>query len=247
MSVIVKGSYQELEQYKGLNTSMVHLKKKHRVFFKVICDEHTVEDSVALFNSYRNVLYLEYIGLPETLQNIDLKGAYIGVVQEFKMDVTVEDVELVLQGLPKGVTLIAKLPLECHDMYLVEHLSKKYDNIRFCGGNLFLLDGCKIGCCGADTLKSRGLSYTDNVLCKKGCGCAFPTYLYSELAVDTITGVEYSKHTKTTKAKKQTEVKIPIKSNKDILVDEPKTKVSKPSTKSGSRFGNLLGAGGIDL
>jgi hypothetical protein len=76
--------------------------------------------------------------------------------------------------IPNWVVVSIKTPNDFCDMRLVETLSKKYDNIRFCGGKFLRLPTCRIGCIQREEVPSK---ISDNKISyyTEGCACAMVT------------------------------------------------------------------------
>ena len=182
--LLVKTDYETAKKYEftGVHTKVGN--KKHQVFFKVYCDDVTIDECLDLFRSSRNVIMLEYQGNLSTLAIKDLKGVYITRVFDFGNNITEDDIRDALEQIPDEVTAIIRVPQEYSDMHFVYDISQKYANVRFCGGTMFCFDGCRIGCCGRDILDKNGIKYDKSQYMFEGCSCALETVLSDDVILE---------------------------------------------------------------
>lgn len=155
MSIICKVDYATALKYKGLNLSTKYNNKKHKVYLKLIGDDFTITDSIALAKVSKNILMVEYQGLQSNSAYEELTentGVYVGRVYDFGNNITEEDVEKIVGDTPKGVTPVIKLPDDYKDLYNIYQISKVFPTVRFCGGHLFAIEGVKVGAIGVDVL-----------------------------------------------------------------------------------------------
>lgn len=175
MSVLVKVGYETASNFRGKGVGTKVGNKKHQVYFKLYCDDTNLKECLDLARHSANVVMLEYQGIPLALENENIEGVYITQVHDYGMNLCEEDVRDVVETTPKGVTPVIRLPLEYNDMQFIYNMSQKYSQIRFCGGTVFCLDGCRLGCCGRDILDSKGIKYNENQYIHEGCCCALET------------------------------------------------------------------------
>lgn len=175
MSVLVKVGYETANKFRGKGVGTKVGNKKHQVYFKLYCDDTNLKDCIDLARNSANVVMLEYQGIPLALENEDLHGVYITQVHDYGMNLCEEDIQDIIDTTPTGVTPIVRLPLEYNNMKFIYDMSQKYKPIRFCGGTVFCLDGCSLGCCGRDILDSKGIKYNENQYIHEGCCCALET------------------------------------------------------------------------
>lgn len=162
MSIIVDIDYNTALMYKGKSVTTKHGNKKHKVYFRLCCDDFTLKDSIDLARVSKNVLMLNYIGShtnDDYLSLTESSGTYIGRVYEFGNNITEEDIKGVLDETPEGVVPIIQLQSDFTDLRFVWCMSTKYERLRFTGGKLFCIDGCRIGSIGIDTLDKLGIKY----------------------------------------------------------------------------------------
>lgn len=163
MSIICKVDYATALKYKGMNLSTKYNNKKHKVYLKLIGDDFTLTDCIALAKVSKNILMVEYQGLQSNSAYEELTentGVYVGRVYDFGNNITEEDVEKIAEDSPKGVVPIIKLPDDYKDLYKIYHISKTYPTVRFCGGHLFAIDGVKVGAIGVDILDKAQDKYS---------------------------------------------------------------------------------------
>lgn len=175
MALLVKSCFDTASKFQGKGVTTKIGKKKHQVYFKVYCDDTSVVQAIDLACKSSNIVMLEYQGNPSELEGIDTKGVYIAVVHDFGMDISLKDIEMVKSEIPDGVTFIVKLPNEFNDMQFIMEVNSIYKDIRFCGGTMFCLEGCKLGCCGKDILDKKGIKYPEDVYLFEGCCCGLET------------------------------------------------------------------------
>ena len=175
MSVLVKVGYETAERFKGKGVSTKLGNKKHQVYFKLYCDDSNLAECVELAKTSGNIVMLEYQGLPTSFEGVNTGGVYITKVHEYGMNLCEDDIKDAISTTPEGVTTVIKLPLEYNDMRFIYNMSQKYTNVRFCGGTVFCIEGCRLGCCGRDILDKKGIKYNENQYIHEGCSCALET------------------------------------------------------------------------
>lgn len=174
MSVIVKASYETASKYANGRVITKVNNKKHQVYFKVPCDDYSLNACIELAKNNSNIIMLDYEGLPMSPSFMALTepiGVYIGIKIEVGMDLSEDDIVRIINDTPAGVTPIIKLPDEYKNIRFIYNMSNKYSRLRFCGGTMFNLSGCKFGCCGADILEERGIKFPADEMIHCGCSC----------------------------------------------------------------------------
>lgn len=162
MAIISSVDYSTALSYKGMNLSAKYNNKKHKVYLKLDCDDYTLEDSINLARVSKNILMVNYQGLetnPAYLNLTQDNGIYIGRIIDFGNNITEDDIQRLISGVPSGVTPIINLPEDYKDLHFIWSISKKYPKVRFCGGNLFAIDGVKVGAIGVDILDKVEAKY----------------------------------------------------------------------------------------
>lgn len=183
--VIVKTGIETAKRYKGKAVVTKVGNKKHQVYFKVYCDDVDIAECVELYKSSSNILMLEYQGTEGGLLGVDLSNVYIAKVFDFGTNIVEEDIiSLRDTQLPEGVVAVLRLPQEYCDMQFMYDMSQKYKDIRFCGGTVFCIDDCRLGCCGRDILNKRGVKYDTSQYFYEGCCCAAETFLDTDVELE---------------------------------------------------------------
>jgi len=197
MAILVRGSVEEVKAYRGRKVCTKIGTKKHQVYFRVEVDDFSFEEAVTTLRGSSNVVMFDYSGSEPFIKgyvpNVPIEGICVGVKVPVGADMTVDEVKRLLAEYPSWVTLILQLPEGYKNMELLYNINAKFKNVRFCGGYLFRLDGCKVGCCGADVFASKGITINDNNLIKDGCGCCMPTMAYEDVELEITTKDERQK------------------------------------------------------
>lgn len=131
--------------------------KKVNFFMVVNVDESNLAEAVDRLGTSKGVAAFRYTGAPEFLQDSPLVRTVekplilpltLGVVNMI-------DIQQTMIQYPQNVRVVFTLPKEFTDMRFVHDESKKYPNIRFEGGNLLRLAGCKIGAVGVEDIPRK--------------------------------------------------------------------------------------------
>lgn len=196
MSIICKVDYATALKYKGMNLSTKYNNKKHKVYLKLIGDDFTLTDCIALAKVSKNILMVEYQGLQSNSAYAELTentGVYVGRVYDFGNNITEEDVEKIAEDSPKGVVPIIKLPDDYKDLYNIYQISKAHPSVRFCGGHLFAIDGVKVGAIGVDILDKLQDKYSSDCFKLDDTEDVLESVDINELEIDTTTKPERAK------------------------------------------------------
>lgn len=196
MSIICKVDYATAFKYKGMNLSTKYNNKKHKVYLKLIGDDFTLTDCIALAKVSKNILMVEYQGLQSNSAYEELTentGVYVGRVYDFGNNITEEDVEKIAEDSPKDVVPIIKLPDDYKDLYKIYQISKAHPSVRFCGGHLFAIDGVKVGAIGVDILDKLQDKYSLDCFKLDDTEDVLETVDINELEIDTTTKPERAK------------------------------------------------------
>jgi len=182
--LLVKTGYETAKRFEFSGVKTKFGTKKHAVLFKVYCDDTDVKECIDLYRSSKNVIMLEYQGTLSTLGMQDLSNVYITRVYDFGTNISEDDVKGVVEELIDGLVGVIRLPQEYSDMRFIYNMSQKYSNIRFCGGSIFCIDGCNVGCCGRDILDKDNVKYDDTEYFHEGCCCALETVPDTEVILE---------------------------------------------------------------
>lgn len=205
MAIIVKADYNVVFAYNGKKVTTKYNGKKHQVLFKLACDDTNLRESIALAKVSENIIMLDYQGLantPEYLSLIGDTGVYIARTFEFGNNFTEADIQGVLDETPSGITPIIKLQNDFNNLELIYKLCNQFPRVRFCGGHLFCLSDCRIGCCGLDIMEKSGIKYSVDSYNKTGCCCALEVVDYMGLELEASTKTVKQSSPRTPKEKK---------------------------------------------
>lgn len=162
MGVIVKLGVEEYRQFSGKKVTTKIEKKNHNVFFRLVIDSETYSEGISMFETNLDVLSVQYAGIVTSLDTVarlaNMRGVAIDVEHEFLDTVTEEDVYGLAEETISGVTVLIKLPETYCDMEFIYNMSQAYKNVRFCGGNLFTIEGCRLGCSIEARLKRASIA-----------------------------------------------------------------------------------------
>ncbi len=198
MSIICKVDYATALKYKGMSLSTKYNNKKHKVYLKLIGDDFTLTDCIALAKVSKNILMIEYQGLQSnaTYENLtENTGVYIGRVYDFGNNITEEDVEKIVASTPAGITPVIKLPDDYKDLYSIYKFSQIHSTVRFCGGHLFAIEGIKVGAIGVDILDKLQDKYSLDCFKLDDTEDVLESVDINELEIDTTTKPERAKKT----------------------------------------------------
>lgn len=201
--MIVKMKYEDL---KG-NTLRVGVDdKKVLAYMRVALTSENVVEAISKYGSAKNVVAFDYVGDIQTLNTLELGTNPICVKYSLDdVDSTIDDIMTSINN--DKIRVIIKLPETYCDMQKIEEYSKKYENIRFCGGHFLRLEGCKLGCVGVEDIPKKVHPNKIKLECK-GCACVYETVDINEFDI-----VEF------------TDEVIPVKTA------TPKVKSDKPKSK----------------
>ena len=165
MSILSNIDYDAAFQFKGCNLSTKYNGKKHKVYLRLVCDDLTLSDGLNLAKLCPSIVAIEYTGAEsnETFMNLGTDNSlYVYKLYEHGNNITENDVKLILESTPVGVTPVIHLPDTFVDLHFIYKMCKSYPRVRFCGGNLFCVDGVRLGCIGVDILDKLDIKYTSD-------------------------------------------------------------------------------------
>ena len=227
MAIIVKADYNVVSVYNNKSVTTKYNGKKHKVLFKLACDDTNLMESINLAKSSDNIVMLDYQGLtdaPAYLGLTEPSSVYVGKTFTFGNNITKEDIQGVLDETPLGITPIIKLPDDFNNLELVYKLCEEFPRIRFCGGHLFCLSECRIGCCGVDVIEKTGIKYSLENYSKTGCCCALEVVDYVGLEFDVSAKNAKQSSQRTSHNKKQVKPKKTLKFS-DLLYSNGKVEL----------------------
>jgi hypothetical protein len=235
--VIVKVNQETASQLRNGNCYAVVGKKKTPALLYIEADDYTIVDAIEEFKANKNVGVVEHMGTHNKLSSLSseiFRGAYTILTHELST-VTEEEVEKAVASTPAGVACMCKLPDDFCDMRFIRAMCDKFLNLRFCGGYLFRLDGCRLGYIAKDTLSDAINVKTDKLIAtNSGCIMNYVDYEAVSLELKAPTKSK-SKATNASKASKSTKA-----------TSTSSTKAQKPKQKTPKQImGSLLGQGGL--
>lgn len=232
--VLIKVNEETASKYRNGNCYAIQGKKRMPSLFRLEADDYTIEDALNEFKENKNVAVIDYVGNMSKLESLDssaFESVYI-VYKHVLEEVTENDVAEAVHSTPIGVVCMCELPEDFNDMKFVYDMCIKYPSVRFCGGYLFRLEGCRIGYCAKDTL-DENINVKSEKYIASGDGCIFQ---YVDL--DTVE-LELKQPSMKSKKKSSKSIKAPSVAK----ATKPKSESKKPSMKQ--VMGNLLGQGGL--
>lgn len=185
--VLVKCKITDIQKYLGKQIKGVLKGKEVVLYIRLLCDEFDIMDGIDLIAKNDNILLLDYVGS-------DFSPVYMGLTSDVIGDncvIKITDVEDsltekfvggIVADTPSGIIPVLRLPESFTDLELLYKLNQKYPSVRFCGGTLFVIEGCNIGCCGMELLKKKGVKYDLDAYYRNGlCDCALEVHDFAEI------------------------------------------------------------------
>lgn len=221
--------------------------KKVNFFMVVNVDESNLAEAVDRLGSSKGVAAFKYTGAPEFLQSATtVRTIEKPLILSIALDkVSVIDIQQTMIQYPQNVRIVFTLPKEFSDMRFIHDESKKYPNIRFEGGNLLRLAGCKIGAVGVEDI-ARKVSMNRLKLTPAESGEFSAMRVIDRDDVDFVDFYAYREaKPRAPKAPKVAKPKA-AKAVKDKAEGKAKTKVTKPKKQLSSLLDLKTSTGGLD-
>lgn len=169
--MIIKLEYEDIGLV-GIKTNYNNKVKNH--YIRYIVDEYSIDKAIKEIRNNKWVVALDYEGDYQHLYNLDERpNVPIIVTKEFT-EVTELGIDFFMSYVPNWVIVSIKTPSDFCDMRLVETLSNKYSNIRFCGGKFLRLPTCNIGCIQRNEVPAK-IADSKISYYTEGCACAMVT------------------------------------------------------------------------
>ena len=164
-AVIATCDFDTAKLYKGKVLYTKLGSKKHKVYLRVFGDETNIKELVELARFSRNIIMVDYQGsdISEEYKNITKEltcGCHVTNMYTYGNNITLEDVASLSKDAPSGVSIVINMPDDFTDLKFVWDCCTKFPNIRFAGGKLFNIDGCRLGSIGIDIYENFGIKYT---------------------------------------------------------------------------------------
>lgn len=166
----------------GIKTNYNNKVKSH--YIRYIVDEFSIDKALKETENNKWVVALDYQGDLQYLFNFtEIPKKPIIITKELK-EISEVSISYIMNTIPNWVIVAIKTSKDFCDLRLIEKMSKKYKNIRFCGGKFLRLPCCNIGCIQREDIPtkipdSKVQYYVD------GCSCIMPT-----LPIDEVEGVD---------------------------------------------------------
>ena len=210
--MIVRIEYQNT--ISAIKTKYKGREKSHYIRF--IVDEYSIQSALEKVRDNKWVVALDYEGDISYLNNVKYKEYDKPVIVFREIEKVTEDIiRELMKSVPFWVRVAVKTPGDFNDMRVIFNLSKKYPNIRFCGGKFLRLDGCNIGCIGREDIP-RKVAESKIDYYTKGCNCIIKTHNIEE-----VEGYEFIYSSEEEKLKKIKEEKADskrvVKNLRDLL------------------------------
>ena len=197
--VLVKCSLSDVKKYLNKKVKGIYNNKEVILYFRVVCDETNIIETIENCTNVNNVVAIEYKGdksspcyccLPPDL----IRDNYIMTIYKVSElnEIVVKDI---ISKTPNGIVPIIKLDESYNNLETIWRLNKIYPKVRFCGGNLFCIKDCNIGCCGIDILQKKNIDYDIDAFYRQNpCNCALTVCELKD-----ITGISVVKETEISK------------------------------------------------
>lgn len=208
--MIIQLEYQDIDLV-GIKTNYNGKVKSH--YIRYIVDEFSIDSALKDAETNKWIVALDYQGDYQYLYNFNKEPKIPVIVTKELKEINEMTVSFCMSMLPNWVIVVIKTPKDFHDMKMIECLSKKYKNIRFCGGKFLRLPCCSIGCIQREDIPSKipesKISYYT-----EGCACIMPT-----LPLEEVEGVDmlFKDKEEEKKIEKEENKKKIISSIEDLL------------------------------
>lgn len=159
MSVICGINLSLAKEYEKYNLSAKVEGKKHKVYYKLESGADELQDCINLARNRKDIVFVEFQGNIDEVENFETNGVSVIYVKEVGNNISESDIDFTLVDFPKGMTLVLSLPDDFNNLELIYKLNKMYPSVRFYGGNLFRLDGLRLGNYDKTALENKGIKF----------------------------------------------------------------------------------------
>lgn len=210
--MIVRIEYQNT--ISAIKTKYKGKEKSHYIRFVV--DEYSIQSALERVRDNKWVVALDYEGDISYLNNVkyDVNDKPVIIFKQLD-EISELTIKSIMRRIPLWVRVAIKTPEDFNNMRVIFDLSKKYPNIRFCGGNFLRLGGCNVGCIGREDIP-RKVAESKIDYYTKGCNCIIKT-----LNIEDIEGYEFIYSSEEDKLKSIKDEKVDskrvVKSLRDLL------------------------------
>lgn len=166
----------------GIKTNYNNKVKSH--YIRYIVDEFSIDKALKETENNKWVVALDYQGDLQYLFNFtEIPKKPIIITKELK-EISEVSISYIMNTIPNWVIVAIKTSKDFCDLRLIEKMSKKYKNIRFCGGKFLRLPCCNIGCIQREDIPIK-IPDSKVQYYVEGCSCIMPT-----LPIDEVEGVD---------------------------------------------------------
>lgn len=180
--LIIKLEYEDRDIV-GIKTNYKNKVKNHYIRF--IVDEFSIDKIIQEVKENKWVVALDYEGDNQYLFNLLERPTIPVIVTKYFEEVTELAIDYFVNSIPNWVYAAVKTPKTFSDMRMIEKISLKYPNVRFCGGKFLRLPTCKIGCIQREEIPSKVTDYQLSYY-TEGCACALET-----MHLEDVEGIEF--------------------------------------------------------
>ena len=181
--MIIQMDYEDNGLY-AIKTNYNKKEKYH--YIRYVVDEFSIDRAIEDIKGNKYVVALDYEGDIQYLNSLKERPENIPVIVTKELrDVNELSIAFLMQKLPNWVVVAIKTPEDFCDMRVVENLSNKFKNIRFCGGKFLRLPSCNIGCILRENIPEKIPESKINFYTEK-CSC-----IISTMHIDEVQGLEY--------------------------------------------------------
>lgn len=166
----------------GIKTNYNNKVKSH--YIRYIVDEFLIDKAIKETENNKWVVALDYQGDLQYLFNISDRPKKPVIITKELKEIDEISVTYLMNSVPDWVIVAVKTPKDFSDMRLIERLSKRYKNIRFCGGKFLRLPCCNVGCIQREDIPTK-IPDSKIQYYVEGCSCIMPT-----MSIDDVEGVD---------------------------------------------------------
>lgn len=205
--------------------------KKVNFFMRVEVNELNFQEALAKFDSNKWVAVFDYVGELGFLAGVQFGTKPVIITKQFeKLDM---NLDFFMNEVDSRLRVAIELPKDYTDMRAVMQYSKKYPNMRFCGGKLLRIDGANLGAVTQAEIHKK-IPDSRIPIIAEGCGCILPNLTVEEADV-----VEFYDAKTLVKEKKVKEKTATLKQSKAKAKSKPKKQLSSLLSLANTGTGDL--------
>lgn len=162
----------------GIRTNFNGKIRNH--YIRYVVDEYSIDKAILETKGNKWVVAFDYVGDYQHLFDIVEKPSIPVIITKELKDINELSINFFMKSIPDWVTVSIKTPSDFCDMRVIENLSMKFPNIRFCGGKFLRLPNCRIGCIQKEDIP-KSISENKISFYTEGCACALLTMNYDDV------------------------------------------------------------------